>query len=75
VVVEVGTRSPWVVALLEELGHEVIAANPRKLRLIYENDRKSDRVDAECLARLGAWTRSSWRRCGTGRHRPGPTWR
>lgn len=53
VVLEVGTHSRWIAALLGELGHEVILANPRKLRLIYENDRKSDRVDAEYLARLG----------------------
>jgi transposase len=39
--------------LLTELGHEVIVANPRKLRLIYQNDSKSDRVDAEYLARVG----------------------
>lgn len=31
----------------------MIVANPRKLRLIYENDRKDDRVDAEYLARVG----------------------
>jgi transposase len=53
IVLEVGTHSPWVVPLLEELGHEVFAANPRKLRLVYENDRKSDQVDAEYLARIG----------------------
>ena len=39
--------------LLAELGHEVIVANPRKLRLICQNDSKSDRVDAEYLARVG----------------------
>jgi transposase len=38
---------------LEECGHEVYVANPRKLRLIYQNDSKSDRVDAEYLARIG----------------------
>ena len=32
--------------------HEVIVANPRQLRLIYENHRKSDRADAEYVARL-----------------------
>lgn len=53
VVVEVGTHSPWVSRLLEGLGHEVWVANPRQLRLIYRNDRKSDRVDAEYLARIG----------------------
>jgi transposase len=34
------------------LGHLVRAANPRKVRLIYSNPLKSDRVDAEWLARL-----------------------
>lgn len=52
-VLEAGTHSPWVSRLLTELGHEVIVANPRKLRLIYQNDTKSDRVDAEYLARVG----------------------
>lgn len=53
VVMEAGTHSPWVSRLMKELGHEVIVANPRKLRAIYENDSKSDRVDAEYLARIG----------------------
>lgn len=53
IVVEVGPHSPWVTRLLLELGHEVIPANPRKLRLIYENPSKDDRVDAEYLARVG----------------------
>ena len=41
VVLEAGTHSPWVSRLLAELGHEVIVANPRRLRLIYENHSKS----------------------------------
>ncbi|MGH2356895.1 MAG: IS110 family transposase [Candidatus Limnocylindria bacterium] len=53
IVLEVGTHSPWVSRLLERLGHEVLVANARQLRLIYGSDRKSDRVDAETLARLG----------------------
>ena len=53
IALEVGTHSPWVSRLLADLGHEVIVANPRKLRLIYENDTKSDWVDAEYLARIG----------------------
>ena len=53
VVLEVGPHSPWIRRLLDELGHEVMVANPRQLRLIYRNDRKSDRVDAEYLARVG----------------------
>ena len=34
-------------------GHEVVVANARKVRLIYESDRKNDRLDARMLARLG----------------------
>lgn len=53
IVLEVGTHSPWVSRLLADLGHEVIVANPRRVRLIAESDRKHDRADAEQLARLG----------------------
>lgn len=53
VVLEAGTHSRWISRLLEELGHEVIVANPRRLKLIYQSDSKTDRTDAECLARLG----------------------
>lgn len=53
VILEVGTHSPWISRLLSEVGHEVVVANPRKLRLIYENPRKTDRADAEYLARVG----------------------
>ncbi len=52
-VLEAGTHSPWVSRLLEDCGHEVYVANPRKLRLVYQNDSKSDRVDAQYLARIG----------------------
>jgi transposase len=52
-VLEAGTHSPWVSRLLSDLGHDVLVANPRKLRLIYQNESKSDRVDAEYLARVG----------------------
>ena len=52
IAIEAGMHSPWLSRLLKRLGHEVLVANPRKLRLIYENQRKSDRVDAEYLARL-----------------------
>lgn len=53
VVLEVGTHSPWISRLLEGLGHEVIVANPRRVRLIGQGENKSDAVDAELLARLG----------------------
>jgi transposase len=52
-VLETGTHSPWVSRLLKQLGHQVIVANARKLRAITENECKSDRQDAEMLARLG----------------------
>ena len=52
IALETGTHSPWVARLLKDCGHEVIVANSRKLRLIYENRRKNDRVDAMYLARL-----------------------
>jgi transposase len=38
--------------LLTELGHEVIVANARKVRLIGESRKKDDRLDAQTLARL-----------------------
>jgi transposase len=53
VVVEVGTHSPWVSRLLEACGHAVLVANPRKVRLIYASTTKTDRLDAEALARVG----------------------
>src|SRR5215216_3386926 len=53
IAMETGTHSPWVSRLLEECGHEVLVANPRKLRLIYANKCKTDEIDAENLARLG----------------------
>ena len=50
IAVETGTHSPWVSRLLEKLGLEVYVANARKLRQIYENPTKSDRIDSEELA-------------------------
>ena len=50
--IEVGTHSPWVSRLLKQCGHEVLVANPRQLRMIYTNNKKSDQVDAEYLARI-----------------------
>lgn len=52
IALEVGTHSRWISHLLTQLGHEVIVANARKLRLIYENRNKDDQIDAEYLARL-----------------------
>lgn len=52
IALETGTHSPWVSRCLEELGHEVIVANARRVRLITESSRKDDRMDAKALARL-----------------------
>src|ERR1022692_4465562 len=49
---ETGTHSPWVSRVLSELGHEVIVAHARNVRLIGESRRKDDRLDARMLARL-----------------------
>jgi transposase len=53
VVIEVGAHSRWVSELLKEKGHEVTVANPRRLKLISESNKKSDRRDCELLARIG----------------------
>lgn len=53
VIVETGSHAPWVVRLLREIGHEVVLANSRRLALITQGAKKSDRTDAEHLARLG----------------------
>lgn len=52
IALEVGTHSPWISRLLQGLGHIVIVANARKLRAIYQNERKSDLLDARMLAKL-----------------------
>src|SRR3954454_1307303 len=52
IALEVGTHSPWVSRQLAAMGHEVIVANPRKVRLITQSVKKNDRMDAEQLARL-----------------------
>lgn len=52
-VMEAGTHSPWVSRLLKELGLEPLVANPASLHR--KGRKKSDRIDAEKLAR---WARS-----------------
>src|SRR4051794_24068252 len=50
IALEIGTHSPWISRLLSELGHAVIVANARKVRLIGESRKKE----------IG-WTRGRWR--------------
>src|SRR6476469_407055 len=52
IALETGTHSPWVSRLLSEVGHEVIVAHARNVRLIGESRKKDDRLDAQTLARL-----------------------
>ena len=52
IALETGAHSPWVSRLLTQLGHEVIVAHARNVRLIGESSRKDDRLDARMLARL-----------------------
>ena len=53
VILEAGSQSPWVARLVQAAGHEVVVANPRQLPLITKSSRKTDRNDAEKLARIG----------------------
>lgn len=55
IALEVGAHSPWITRFFQGLGHEVLVANPRKLRAIYQNDRKCDLYDARMLAKLAAF--------------------
>lgn len=52
IAMETGSPSRWASRLLEELGHEVLVGHARQLRLIHGGHTKSDRLDAEKLARL-----------------------
>src|SRR5215468_4705860 len=47
IALETGMHSPWVSRLLSELGHEVIVAHARNVRLIGESRKKDDRLDAQ----------------------------
>jgi transposase len=55
---EAGAHSPWISRYLEGLGWQVIVSNPRKVRAIYQHERKSDQRDALMLARIGRMDRA-----------------
>ena len=50
VVVEATASYEWFVRLIEPLARRVLLAHPKKLRVIAESTRKSDRLDAQVLA-------------------------
>jgi len=49
VVIEAGTLSAWISRLLRKMGHTVCIGNPRRLRVIWDADDKSDERDARIL--------------------------
>jgi transposase len=52
VAIEVGPHSRWVSQVIRECGHDAIVANASKVKFIFANNGKNDRVDARSLARL-----------------------
>jgi transposase len=52
VAIEVGPHSRWVSQVISECGHDAIVANASKVKFIFANNGKNDRVDARSLARL-----------------------
>ena len=49
-VVEATASYPWFVELVEPLAEKIVLANPKKLRVIAESTKKTDRLDAQVLA-------------------------
>ena len=62
ILIEASTESEWVARCLEELGHEVIVADPNYAPMYAQRSRrvKTERRDAEALAMA----------CGLGAYRP-----
>jgi len=54
VVFEVGGQSRWVKRIVDEMGFDAVAVNPRQIALITKNTRKNDRNDAMRLAELAS---------------------
>jgi transposase len=52
VVLEAGSQSPWMSRHLRSMGFDVHVADPRRVQLISKDPRKTDRRDAEMLARI-----------------------
>lgn len=50
VVVEATASYEWFVALLEPFAQKIVLANPKKLRVIAESNKKTDKLDAQVLA-------------------------
>jgi transposase len=52
VAVEAGSHSRWIHDTLKKLGISVYVVNPNKVKLIAKSKKKTDKVDANCLAKL-----------------------
>jgi len=52
VALETGTHSRWASRVISACGHEVLVGNARELKPIFETMNKTDRNDAQKLARL-----------------------
>ncbi|MCH7687769.1 MAG: transposase [Planctomycetes bacterium] len=52
VVVEATASYEWFVEIVEPMADEVVLAHPKKLRVIAESTRKSDKLDATVLAQF-----------------------
>lgn len=52
ITLEAGGQSAWVDRELQALGHEVLVANPSRMNFGGRRRRKTDRIDAEQLARI-----------------------
>lgn len=52
IAMETGTHSPWASRVIAGCGHDVLVANSRQLRMIYGSHKKTDKADAEALARV-----------------------
>jgi transposase len=49
---EAGSQSAWMAWLLTDLGHRPLVIHPKRLKVITQSFRKTDRTDAEWLLRL-----------------------
>lgn len=54
VVIETGGHSNWVARRLRAMGHEVIVADARRLKVLWDTKSKDDKRDALFLAQIGA---------------------
>jgi transposase len=52
IAIEAGNQTAWVYECLKELGAEVVVVHPKRVKLIAESRKKTDKVDAKILCEL-----------------------